>query len=108
MLRLRNWEMAFPEGVLVTREQHLLPGQLGHYDRLVVQCPRHKVKKTRAFDVKSAVRLGLGDAEPYAFLGAWLRQCESCPTSTAHKSFVPTSEEVKSYVVAQKWQLPSS
>ena len=67
----------------------------------------HQLFKTRAFDVKAAAKLGLGDAEPYAFLGVWLRHCDLCPSAAAHKGFVPTSEQVKSYVAAQKWQLPT-
>ena len=99
--------MHFLESVPVFREIHLLPGQPGHYDRLVVKCARHQATKTRAFDVRAAAKLGLGDAEPYAFLGVWLRHCDSCPSAADHKRFVPTSEQVKSYVADQKWQLPT-
>ena len=105
--RTRNWEMQFLEGAAVSRDIHFSPGQPGHYDRLVVKCARHQVIKTRSFDVKAAAKLGLGDAEPYAFLGAWLRQCELCPSAAAHKGFVPTAEQVRSYVASQKWQLPA-
>ena len=99
--------MQFLEGAAVSRDIHFSLGQPGHYDRLVVKCARHQVLKTRAFDVKAAVKLGLGDVEPYAFLGAWLRQCELCPSAAAHKGFVPTAEQVRSYVASQKWQLPA-
>ena len=104
--RTRNWELHFLEGVAVARDIHLSPGQPGHYDRLVVKCARHQAIKTRAFDVKAAKKLGLGDAEPYAFLGVWLSQCDLCHSAAAHKRFVPTSEQILSYVAAQKWQLP--
>ena len=103
----RNWEMRFLEGAPVAREIHLSPGQRGHYDRLVVKCARHQVIKTRAFDVKAAAKLGLGDAEPYAFLGVWLRHCDWCSSAAAHKGFVPSSEQVKAYVATQQWQLPT-
>ena len=106
--RTRNWDMQFLEGVVVTRDIHLSPDQPGHYDRLVVKCARHQVIKTRAFDVKAAAKLGLGDAEPYAYLGAWLRHCEFCPSAAAHKGFVPTAEQVRSYVASQRWQLPAT
>ena len=104
----RNWEMHFLEGAPVTREIHLLPGQRGHYDRLLVKCARHQIVKTRAFDVKAAAKLGLGDAEPYAFLGVWLRHCERCSSAAAHKRFVPSSEQVEAYVATQAWQLPTT
>ena len=90
------------EGSAVAVETHGVLGQPGSYRRLVVRCMHHATKgapcrKTRAFGVRSVGQLGLGDAEPYAFLGAWLREHASFKDSEAHKRFTPTGQQVAAY-----------
>ena len=67
------------EGVEVHEEAHGPCGQPGSYRRLVVMCPGHagkrcKCRKTRSFSERLGKQSGLGDLEPYAFLGLWLRE----------------------------------
>ena len=100
---------AFMEGVEVYEEAHGIMGQPGSYRRLIVKCPHHSTtgnpcRKTRSFGVRSAEKSGLGDMEPYAFLGAWLQAHEQFADGTAHKRFGPSPAQVTSYAVALGWR----
>ena len=90
------------EGASVVEETHGVLGQPGSYRRLVVRCTHHATqgapcRKSRAFGVRSSGQLGLGDLEPYAFLGAWLREHASFKDSAAHKRFAPSGQQVQAY-----------
>ena len=64
-------------------------------------------RKTRAFGVRSVGQLGLGDAEPYAFLGAWLREHASFKDSEAHKRFTPIGQQVVAYATEMLGHVPA-
>ena len=90
------------EGVEVHEEAHGVLGQPGSYRRLIIRCPHHghnkaPCRKTRSFGVRSAIKSGLGDMEPYAFLGCWLRGHARFADVADHKKWGPTSAEVQSY-----------
>ena len=88
---------AMLEGVVLHEEAHGVIGQPGSYRRLVVRCPHHKsCRKTRSFGVRRVAQSGLGDIEPYAFLGCWL-SAHSRLEASAHKHFAPTMAEVVAY-----------
>ena len=97
-------------GVEVYHEAHGVLGQPNAYRRLVVTCPLHcgdkkaACRKTRAFGVRARDASGLGDLEPYAFLGAWLAAGDSCGDAAAHKRHAPTPTQVREYVDSQGWR----
>ena len=98
--RGRAW--ALLEGVEVHEEAHGVFGTPGSYRRLVVRCQHHSAKnaacrKTRSFGVRSAGQSGLGDEEPYAFLGCWLQAHARFDDSAAHKRFAPSAAQVLAY-----------
>ena len=100
-----------PEGSDVHEESRGLPGDTGHYHRLLVTCDHHgcpmsgRCKKTRSFGVRSAAKLGMGDIEPYAYLGAWLEQRQNFLSREGHQSLVPAAGDVKSYGIRKLgWQ----
>ena len=67
-----------------------MPGTPGHYRRLPVMCDHHycgvlaQCKKTRSVGVRSMVRHGLGELEPYAFLGALLERRGNVDSKAEH------------------------
>ena len=96
-------------GVEVYHERHGVIGQPNACRRVVVTCPLHgdkeiACKKTRAFGVREGAASGLGDLEPYAFLGAWLAAGDSCGDAAAHKRHAPTPTQVRWYVESQGWR----
>ena len=91
----------------------------GVYRRMKVEkCPIHGegCSKSRVFSEKFARESGLGEDEPFAYLGAWLKLGEDrgrFPDAAAHKTGWllpnkkgPSVEEVKAYAQDMGW-LPS-
>ena len=91
----------------------------GSYRRMKVdKCPIHgaKCNKSRAFSAKFGEASGLGEEEPFAYLGAWLKLGEDqvrFPDAEAHKTGWPGKrsqglrvEEVRAYAKDMGW-LPS-
>ena len=93
----------------------------GSYRRMKVdKCPVHGpgCSKSRTFTAKFGAASGLGEEEPFAYLGAWLKMGEDrvrFPDAQAHKSSGwpqgkrqqgPSVEEVKAYAKDMGW-LPS-
>ena len=91
------------EASSVLQEEHGVPGTPGHYRRLLVVCDHHscgvlaQCKKTRSFGVRSMVRHGLGELEPYAFLGAWLERRGDVDSKAEHVAWTPSAADVLSY-----------
>ena len=99
------------EGSEVVEEAHGVFGQPGSYRRLIVSCAHHGTKKgscrkTRSFGVRSSAQ-DLGDLEPYAFLGLWLREHAEFADSAAHKKYAPTAAQVRAYASEKAW-LPAA
>ena len=95
------------EGCEVSYEAHGVVDMPGSYRRLRVQCLLHcgepRCGKTRSFGVKSAIASGLGDDEPYAYLGTWLRAGQHHADADSHKRFTPSNAMVKAYFASQGW-----
>ena len=93
--------MCFVEGIQVSHEAHGIVDMPGSYRRLIVRCPHHigakQCGKKRNFGVRASISGGLGDAEPYAFLGAWLRAHAAFETAEAHCRYTPSAGEVSAY-----------
>ncbi len=96
------------EGTEVREEKHGVMGGINAYHRLRVDCPHHKGAKppcrmSRAFDTRGGRSAGLGDMEPYAFLGAWLCRHSEFASAQEHKAYKPSSADVKAYALAHGW-----
>ena len=91
------------EGVSVIFDKHGFRGQRGAYERLIAFCPKCKVQVQRSFSAKFSKVSGLGDLEPYAFIGCWLSRCSSFSSKAEHKAWKPTVEDVKAYAAGQSW-----
>ena len=97
---VRDTDRGVVEGVEVSHEAHGVLGTPGSYRRLIVTCPHHSGKpcrKKRNYGVRAAAVSGLGDAEPHAFLGAWLRAHAEFDSSEAHCRYTPSAAAVISY-----------
>ena len=94
-------DRCFVEGIQVAQEAHGIVDMPGSYRRCIVRCPYHagskQCGKKRNFGVRASVSSGLGDAEPYAFLGAWLRAHAAFGTAEAHCRYTPSAGEVSAY-----------
>ena len=78
-------------------------GQPGSHRRVKAKCPWHrKCEKTCAFSVDYGRRSGLGDQEPYAFLGAWIVAGARWGKEDwrQHRQYKPSKAEVQEYARA--------
>ena len=92
-------------GQPVSEEKHGLEGQSNFYRRAMVVCRHHgsptdPCGRTRKFDTREAVNSGLGELEPLAFLGCWLRASGQHESKSLHKGYVPTIAERQAYARA--------
>ena len=74
--------------------------------RLLAQCPcpgRCRHGATRTFTHTKGLCSSLGDAEAYAYVGAWLLQAPNM-TKEDHGKYRPTVLDVLMYVGLQHWQ----
>ena len=93
------------EGVPVLEEHHR--GQLMLYARVECQLLGHcKHRRSRTFGQCKGVCSDMGDAEAYAFLGAWLKG-GATRTAAGHKSYTPSAAEVYAYASENGWFLGS-
>jgi len=91
-------ELIVLEGSQLSEERHGVLGQSGAYRRLRTQCSAHKnCDRSRAFSKRFGKLSGLGDFEPYAFLGCWLQHRTKCEDAAAHKAWSPEVEDVIAY-----------
>ena len=78
----------------------------GSYRRAKVKCSFHKgCEAQRSFSEKLARESGLGDQEPYAFLGVWLRKGRDCETAGEHMEYRAKikASDVRAYADALGW-----
>ena len=110
----------FLEGVRVIQEVHdgkvaVTRRNQSGYTRLMVRCPcqGHCEQRPGKRSLYCEARRGIGqeqtanfgELEPYGFLGAWLQGIETkrFPTRTLHMAWRPTTEDVRTYMMAQGW-----
>ncbi len=93
------------EGATIQYEKHGHHGQPGAYERLRAKCPLHGAKcdVQRSFSTRLAARSGLGDLEPYAFVGLWLSKSNDFADRASHRAWKPEPDAVAAYAREQQW-----
>ena len=93
------------EGVQLEEEYHGVPGTRGAYKRLRAVCQAHaKCRSQRSFSQKFGRASGLGDQEPFAFLGCWLRAAPNfVENPEGHARWKPSTDEVVAYANSMGW-----
>ena len=95
----------------VRYEEHMLPGQCGHYRRLIVMCPlaecRHREAGQSGCQKKRNIghrqTMMLGSREPEAFLGAWAAAASQFDTRSAHVRWQPPVSAVREFMARHGW-----
>ena len=92
------------EGVRVAGDGHGVFGQPGAYRNIRVRCPHHATcgRPGRAFGTKDGLLTRLGDNEPYAYLGCWIR-AGSAMDADAHRSWRPSHAQTVAYAAEFGW-----
>ena len=91
---------------MLVEDGHGALGQPGAYRRLRVKCPVHdRCGALRSFSARFGWASGLGDQEPFAFLGCWLRAASTYPddAETPHAAWKPSVREVQAYAQSMGW-----
>ena len=92
------------EGQLVRMDKHGQRGHAGSYERLKSRCPLCHAEVQRTFSARFGQSSGLGDLEPFAFVGLWLSQCTDQQGQPGHhRKFKPDADAVRAYAQAQCW-----
>ena len=79
----------------------------GSYRRVEVGCSFHEgCEAQRSFSEKLASESGLGDQEPYTFLGVWLRKGRDCETAGEHMEYRAKikASDLRAYAAALGWR----
>ena len=98
-----------PEVIGVTLEEHLVPGQRGHYRRLIAQCPLRRCKHAGTIACTKKRGVGqrqieaLGPRGPEAFLGAWAAAANNFSSQKAHVQWNPPIAQVRAFMVDRGW-----
>jgi hypothetical protein len=95
----------------VRLEEHLQPGQPGHYRRLIMTCPlahcRHrqagKGECQKKRNIGQSQTAAFGDREPEAFLGAWAAAASQFEARQSHVRWAPPRNVVRDFMVSQNW-----
>ena len=97
-------------GIEIVEDEHLTPGQPGHYRRLKVQCPHehHHLPGqpcTRTRNTGAAQTVHFGEMEPAGYLAAWVRGGRELASKEAHmdRSYQPTLSEVEAAMRTEGW-----
>ena len=77
-------------------------GEMGYYRRLCAKCPIHGAGCGKRRNTGPSQCSRFGEAEPYAFIGAWLRAGSEYPDRDSHISFAPTVDIVQDYLQSSK------
>jgi len=103
--------VCFLEGVPVYEEEHGKFGDRSRYQRYSVTCTasdhsggRACAKKRNAHPAQTAA---LGDMEPLAYLGAWLRAAGKCTSRAEHMAHKPSPRDVAAYAAEMSWARPA-
>lgn len=90
-------------------EEHLRPGQLGHYRRYTTQCPLAQTGHCAVVSCGKRRNCGqaqmghLGPAAPEAFLMVWRNAASSFASKADHQRWSPTIPEVRRFMIEQGW-----
>jgi len=95
-------------GLTLLHDEHLKPGQAGHYRRVAVMCPLCDSLHKRDKPCKKYRNLGveqtkLGPQEPVAYLAVWAASAERFTTATQHIAFKPSPAQVEQYMRSRGW-----
>jgi hypothetical protein len=95
-------------GLTLLFDEHLTPGQAGHYRRVAVMCPLCDSGHKRDIPCKKYRNIGeaqssLGPQEPVAYLAVWAGQAQRFATAKQHIAFRPSPEVVKEYMRSHGW-----
>ena len=95
-------------GLPLLFDEHLTPGQAGHYRRVAVMCPlcdsRHqRDKPCKKYRNIGEAQTSLGPQEPVAYLAVWAGQAQRFATAKQHIAFRPSPEVVKEYMRSHGW-----
>ena len=99
-------DATYVENVKVTYEKHGFRGMPRSYERLRAKCPNPShvgCGVQRSFSARLAVASGLGDLEPYDFVGAWLSQHGLHASKKDHESAKPSLDQVLDYARQRQW-----
>ena len=81
-------------------DEHLQPGQRGHYRRLLIRCPLGHCRHAGYLQCQKYRSLGanqtshFGHREPAGFLAAWADAAHRFPDRAAHMRYVPSVPEI--------------
>ena len=95
-------------------EEHLQPGQPGHYRRYTTVCPLAKTGHCSVVACGKRRNCGksqmgqLGPAAPEAFLMVWRNAAVSFATKADHQRWTPTVAEVRQFMIEQGWPVGPS
>ena len=94
--------------ITLLQDEHLKPGQAGHYRRVAVMCPLCDSKHKRDNPCKKYRNVGakqteLGPQEPVAYLAVWAANAGRFTTAAQHIAFRPSPADVKAYMLSRGW-----
>ena len=94
------------EGCNIYKENHLEPGQPGHYVRLVAECVfrgcgHESCEKKRS--ISASTTAVIGEKEPFAFLGCWLEAAVMYDSREAHVKHQPSKKDIEAYARKMHW-----
>jgi len=94
--------------ITLLQDEHLKPGQTGHYRRVAVMCPLCDSKHKRDNPCKKYRNVGakqteLGPQEPVAYLAVWAANAGRFTTAAQHIAFKPSPADVKEYMLSRGW-----
>ena len=94
--------------ITLLQDEHLKPGQVGHYRRVAVMCPLCDSKHKRDNPCKKYRNVGakqteLGPQEPVAYLAVWAANAGRFTTAAQHIAFRPSPADVKAYMLSRGW-----
>ena len=102
----KHLDVTYIENVKVTYEKHGVRGLPRSYERLRAKCTNalHAgCRVQRSFSARFAAASGLGDLEPYAFIGAWLSQHGQHAGRKEHEGYKPSPDQVLAYAKQCQW-----
>ena len=94
------------EGCNIYKENHLEPGQPGHYVRLVAECMFRGCGHDNC-ERKRSIPAGntkvIGEKEPFAFLGCWLEAAVLYDNREGHMKHQPSKTDIQAYALKMGW-----